>query len=146
MQQINFLRNEKLGFDKEQIVAVGLVDRQDQKNYLTLKNALVSESSIVNVAASSTLPGRDGFYSFPIVVEGSDDEELTMKTLGIDEDFITTYKLEIIAGRDFSKDITTDLNQAFILNEAAIAKFGWNNALNNGPKGIGHTVFEQLGR
>jgi putative ABC transport system permease protein len=130
MQQINFLRNEKLGFDKEQIVAVGLVDRQDQKNYLTLKNALVSESSIVNVAASSTLPGRDGFYSFPIVVEGSDDEELTMKTLGIDEDFITTYKLEIIAGRDFSKDITTDLNQAFILNEAAIAKFGWNNALN----------------
>lgn len=130
MQQINFLRNEKLGFDKEQIVAVGLVDRQDQKNYLTLKDTLVSESSIVHVAASSTLPGRDGFYSFPIVVEGSDDEELTMKTLGIDEDFITTYKLEIIAGRDFSKDITTDLNQTFILNEAAITKFGWDNALN----------------
>ena len=75
LQQINFLRNEKLGFDKDEIVAIGLVDRQDQNNYLTLKDALVNESSIVNVAASSTLPGRDGFYSFPIIIEDSDDDE-----------------------------------------------------------------------
>jgi len=129
LQQINFLRNEKLGFDKEQIVAVGLVDRQDQNNYLTLKDALETESSIVNVAASSTLPGRDGFYSFPIIIEDSDDDELTIKTLGIDEDYVNTYNLEIVAGRDFSKDITSDLDQAFILNEAAVAKFGWNEAL-----------------
>ena len=130
LEQINFLRNENLGFDKEQIVAVGLVDRQDQDNYLTLKDALISESSIVDVAASSTLPGRDGFYSFPIIIEDSDDEELTIKTLGIDEDFINTYNLELAAGRDFSKDITTDGTQAFILNEAAVAKFGWDEALN----------------
>ena len=129
LQQINFLRNEKLGFDKEQIVAVGLVDRQDQNNYLALKDALVSESSIVNVAASSTLPGRDGFYSFPIVIEDSDDDELTIKTLGIDRDYVNTYNLEIVAGRDFNKDITTDLDQAFILNEAAVEKFGWDEAL-----------------
>ena len=130
LQQINFLRNEKLGFDKEQIVAVGLVDRQDQNNYLTLKDALLSESSIVSVAASSTLPGRDGFFSFPIIIEDSDDDELTMKTLGIDQDFINTYNLEIIDGRDFSKDVIADLDQAFILNEAALAKFGWDEALN----------------
>ena len=83
-----------------------------------------------NLAASSTLPGRDGFFSFPIVIENSDDDELTIKTLGIDQDFINTYNLEIIAGRDFNKDITTDQNQAFILNEAAIAKFGWKESLN----------------
>ncbi|RLD22250.1 MAG: hypothetical protein DRI71_07770 [Bacteroidetes bacterium] len=130
LQQINFLRNEKLGFDKEQIVAIGLVDRQDQNNYLALKDALMRESSIVNVAASSTLPGRDGFFSFPIVIEDSDDDQLTIKTLGIDQDYISTYNIEIIAGRDFNKDITTDLNQAFILNEAAVAKFGWDDALN----------------
>ncbi len=143
LQQINFLRNEQLGFDKEQIVAVGLVDRQDQNNYIALKNAFASESSIVNVASSSTLPGRDGFYAFPIAAEGSDDDEMTMKTLGVDEDYITTYKLEIIAGRDFNKDITTDLNQAFILNEAAVAKFGWDNALN---KDFSLTVHSAVGR
>jgi putative ABC transport system permease protein len=130
LQQINFLRNENLGFDKEQIVAVGLVDRQDQNNYLTLKDALASESSIVRVAASSTLPGRDGFYSFPIVIKGSDDDELTIKTLGVDEDYLNTYNLDIVAGRDFNKDITTDRDQAFILNEAAVKYFGWDDGLN----------------
>jgi putative ABC transport system permease protein len=130
LQQIRFLRNEKLGFDKEQIVAVGLVDRQDQNNYITLKDALVIESSIVNVAVSSTLPGRDGFFSFPIIIENSDDEQLTIKTLGIDQDYISTYNLEVIDGRDFNKDVTTDVNQAFILNEAAVEKFGWSKALN----------------
>ena len=130
LQQINYLRNEKLGFDKEQVVAIALVDRQDQDNYITLKDALASESSIVSVAASSTLPGREGFYSFPIIIEDSDDEELTIKTLGIDQDYLSTYNLELAAGRDFNKDITTDLNQAFILNEAAVAKFGWDEALN----------------
>jgi len=53
-----------------------------------------------------------------------------MKTLGIDQDFINTYNLEIIDGRDFNKDVITDLDQAFILNEAALAKFGWDEALN----------------
>ncbi len=130
LRQIDFLRNEKLGYDTEQIVAVGLVDRQDQTSYKALKDALMSESSVLNVALSSTLPGRDGFYAFRIVPEGAvEDDEMTMKTLAVDEDFIDTYNLEFIDGRNFSKDIFTDVNQAFILNEAAVKKFGWDNAI-----------------
>ncbi len=130
IQQINFLRNENLGFDEEQIVAVGLVDRRDQTNYRVLKDAIASESSVLNVALSSTLPGRDNFYAFQIEPEDAlGDEQMTMKSLGIDEDFVDTYKLEIIKGRNFSKDITTDANQAFILNEAAVKKLGWGEAI-----------------
>lgn len=129
LDQINFLRNEKLGFDQEQIVAIGLADRDDQNNYQTLKDALVAESSIVSVAASSTLPGR-AFSSFPIEIEDSDDEQLTIKTLGIDHDYLATYNLELIGGRDFNKDITTDATQGFILNEEALAKFGWKDGVN----------------
>lgn len=130
LRQINFLRNESLGFDKEQVVAVGLVDRKDQTNYRELKDALMRESSVVNVALSSTLPGRDEYYAFRIVPEGaSETEEMTMKSLATDEDYIDTYKLEMLAGRNFSRDISTDLKQAFILNEAAAKKLGWNEPL-----------------
>jgi putative ABC transport system permease protein len=130
LRQINFLRNKKLGFDKEQIVAVGLVDRQDQTNYKVLKDALLSESSVLNVALSSTLPGRDNYYAFRIVPEGAtEDDEMTMKSLGVDEDYFNTYNLEVIDGRSFSEDITTDRNQAFILNEAAVDKLGWDEAM-----------------
>lgn len=130
IRQINFLRNESLGFDEEQIVAIGLVDRRDQTNYKVLKDAIASESSVLNVALSSTLPGRDNFYAFQIKPEDAlGDERMTMKSLGIDEDYVDTYKLEIIEGRNFSKDITTDPEQAFILNEAAVKKLGWNEAI-----------------
>ncbi len=130
IRQIDFLRNENLGFDEEQIVAVGLVDRKDQTNYKVLKDAISSESSVLNVALSSTLPGRDNFYAFQIEPEGSfGDERMTMKSLGIDEDYIDTYNLELVEGRNFSKDITTDADQAFILNEAAVKKFGWDEAI-----------------
>ena len=85
INQINFMRNENLGFDEEQIVAVGLVDRQDQTNNRVLKEAILAESSVNSVALSSTLPGRDGFYAFQIEPEGSsDDDEMTMKSLAVD--------------------------------------------------------------
>ncbi len=130
IKQINFLRNENLGFDEDQIVAVGLVDRKDQTNYKVLKDAISAESSVLNVAISSTLPGRDNFYAFQIEPEGYlGDDQMTMKSLGVDEDYFDTYKLEIIEGRNFSKDITTDPEQAFILNEAAAKKLGWNEAI-----------------
>lgn len=145
LHQINFLRNKKLGFDKEQIMAVGLVDRKDQSNYKVLKEALLQESSVLNVALSATLPGRDGFYSWRIVPEGYfEDDEMSMKSLGVDEDFLHTYNLEVIEGRGFSKDITTDANQAFILNEAAVERFGWDKATGKDFTMTIHAAGEQV--
>ena len=90
----------------------------------------MSESSVLNVALSSTLPGRDNYYAFRIVPEGAaEDDEMTMKSLGVDEDYLNTYNLEVLDGRSFSEDITTDRNQAFILNEAAVDKLGWDEAM-----------------
>ena len=53
-----------------------------------------------------------------------------MKSLGVDENYLSTYKIELVEGRGFSKDIITDETQAFILNEAAVIKLGWDEPLN----------------
>ena len=45
----------------------------------------------------------------------------------VDYDFIKTYQLKIVAGRDFSKEYSTDDSTAFILNESAVRKLGWTN-------------------
>ena len=130
LQQINFLRNKHLGFDKEQIVSIRLVDRRDQTNYRVLKNSLLQESKVLNVALSSTLPGRGDFYGWEIIPEGfATDAEMTIESLGVDEDYLETYDITILEGRDFSKDIITDATEAFILNQAAVEKFGWNEPI-----------------
>jgi putative ABC transport system permease protein len=95
-----------------------------------LKNGLASESSVVSVALSSTVPGGSGYYAFRIKPEGLEDgEQMTMKSLGIDEHYLATYNIPIVKGRDFSEDVVTDETQAFILNASATAKLGWQNAL-----------------
>src|SRR5262249_34541411 len=45
-----------------------------------------------------------------------------------DPDFIHTMKMQMVAGRDFSKDIQTDRFASFVINEEAVKKFGWKNS------------------
>ena len=52
-----------------------------------------------------------------------------METLFIDHDFIDTYGLTITSGRNFSREFSTDTEQAFILNETAVQKLGWDDPI-----------------
>ncbi|MEO1052718.1 MAG: ABC transporter permease [Bacteroidota bacterium] len=127
-QQVDFLRNKKLGFDKEQVITIRLVDRYAQINYRNLKNEILKESGVINVAMSSTLPGKPDFNVWEIEPEGiTSDKEIVMKSLGSDEDFLKTYDIPIVEGRDFIEGNISDSIGGFILNEAAVEKFGWEN-------------------
>jgi len=129
-RQLDFVQNKRLGFNKEHIVIVPIRDDEIQKNFSTVKNRLQSQSSVQGVTALSNYPWRTGFYGFPVKAEGqSDDTEMSMQTLIVDHDFIRTFGMELVAGRDFSKDVTSDATEAFILNESAVKKLGWENAI-----------------
>ncbi len=51
-----------------------------------------------------------------------------MNILSVDHDFITMYGLEVVAGRDFSRDFATDATEGFILNEAAVHALAWGSS------------------
>ncbi|MEM9856960.1 MAG: ABC transporter permease [Bacteroidota bacterium] len=138
-QQTEFLRNKDLGFDKESIVAIRLSDKVSQKNYAVLKTAIEKEAHVQGVALSAALMGGNDFHGFQTYPEGiPEGTDYSLKTLGVDEDFFATYGVEIISGRDFSKDNITDQTEAFILNEAAVKKLNWSNPVG---KEFGLTVY-----
>jgi len=138
LQQNHFLRNKNLGFNKDHIVALRMVDRKSQVNYANLKQELLQESIVESVALSSTLPAVDNFYGFEAWPEGHEGKDFSLKTLGVDEDFMAVYDLKLHAGRWFDKDILSDQREAFILNEAAAQKLGWENPIG---KEFGLTVY-----
>ncbi|TRX57584.1 FtsX-like permease family protein [Fulvivirga sp. M361] len=141
IQQTQYLRGKDLGFDKESVVAIKMTDRMAQKNYQRLKQDILREASVANVALSSALMGSNDFYAFQTFPEGvKEQSEYTFKTLGVDEDFLTTYNIKLIAGRDFSRDIITDQKEAIILNQAAAKKLNWTEPLH---KEFGLTVYTQ---
>jgi len=126
-KQLNFLKNKQLGFDKENVLLLTLPRDTDSLRLASFKNALLSINDIQSVAASSTVPSDK--IPVNLVNDGSIDlsKALSMQMLFTDIDFVRTMKMQVMAGRDFSKDMTTDKTAGFILNEEAVKRLGWNS-------------------
>jgi len=125
-RQLNFMRNSYLGFEKEQklIVRINLDYLQDF-SYEGIKTEFLGYSQITNAAVSSGIPGR-GVGGWTTLLSGvEDDKAQVMSYLFIDQDFLGVYKIELSAGRNFNKELTGDVDNSFILNEAAVTAFGW---------------------
>jgi putative ABC transport system permease protein len=128
--QLRFIQEKRLGFDKERLVVIPIRDEAVQQNFVAVKNSLLAQTGVANVTAISNFPWEQGYYDFFIHAEGmSPETRLNMPTFLVGHDFVRTLGMEIVAGRDFSRERTTDAQEAFILNEAAVKKLGWDSAL-----------------
>jgi putative ABC transport system permease protein len=126
-QQLKFLQNKKIGFDKDNVVVLSLPRNSDSAKLQTFRTSLISNSGIRSVGASSSVPGPN--IPVNLVNDGNADlrKAQSMQMLFTDHDFIRTMNMKLIAGRDFSKEHPTDRTEAFILNEEAVKKSGWKS-------------------
>ncbi len=127
-QQLSFMRNQDLGFDKEQIVVLSLRGSGEaRQKYNVLKDEFMKHATIVSAATSYTVPGRNPSSNAMLPEGFSGDQWQTFLINWADYDYLETYKIRLVAGRDFSRDFETDKEGAFILNEAAVKSLGWNS-------------------
>jgi putative ABC transport system permease protein len=95
------------------------------KNYETFKNELQQSPGITSVSIGYGFPG-DAVAGDDIIVDRNGEHKSQSATqLMVDFDYIKTLGLEIVAGRDFSKDMQTDKDHAFIINETAVKQLGF---------------------
>ena len=127
--QRDYLRNKALGFNKEEILVIKLNDLRLRWESETLKSALLGLPTVSQVTFSQLIPGlsslKQGYGAKGI--EGM----VLMNTLLIDDDFLRTYDIDVLAGRGFSAERPTDRTGAFIINEAAAGHLGWTSPLGN---------------
>jgi putative ABC transport system permease protein len=141
-KQMKYIREKNLGFNKEGVMVIPIRDENLRKNPEPLKNRLRSESGVLQVGAAALLPGGPvGKVRYKSEGMNSD---ASISMLWVDQDFIKILGMEIIAGRDFSREFQSDKNESFIINEEAVKANGWNKPeeaigkkfeLNNGRKG-----------
>jgi putative ABC transport system permease protein len=80
---------------------------------------------VANVSIGYGFPG-DIFAGDEILVPQADGEKSYPATqLMVDHDYVKTLGLQLVAGRDFSKEIFTDKDNAFIINETAVKELGF---------------------
>jgi len=127
--QMRYIRNKKLGFDKNQVVILPQMDDALRRNYASARRRLLNLPGVTAVAASSQTPGR-AFSMTAYYPEGfSDDQPQMLQTISVDSHFIPMMGIELADGRNFSETMSTDSEEAVIINQAAVRKFGWDRAL-----------------
>ncbi len=123
-QQTEFVRNKTLGYDKEHMLVVSVNNQEIENNREQFKEQLRQKSQILSVSGMSGEPG--GFHDlYAFKIENHEEEVHDLRTVFTDYDYVKTFGLNIIAGRDFSRDFTTDTQEAVIINEAATRFLGW---------------------
>jgi len=126
--QMDYIRNRKLGFDKEQLVVVP-ISREMNQRYDALKNELSQVTGVLSISGFSDLPSDQGYHQNAYWEGLAEDEEGRIRWMAVDYDFIRTFGMELLNGRDFSKEFPTDYKGGYILNEAAIRSIGWEDPI-----------------
>lgn len=122
-QQMKYVKNRPLGFDKNQIVYTSFKEgiQGDQANLL--KEMLLSNPNIKTAFLTSQLPGETPFGDH-FLIEGN-EKSFPARTTSIGYGYIPGLGIEILKGRNFSNEFGTD-SSSCIINETAMNKFGWN--------------------
>jgi putative ABC transport system permease protein len=114
--QLNFLKTQEVGYNKEQIVTIHLREGSE-KFYQQFKNQLLMESRIRGVSGMEAQLPFFGWRTPDSHWEGKDpDNHGDICFNHIDYDFLETLDIEIVEGRQFSRDFSSDAN-SFIVNE-----------------------------
>lgn len=125
-QQLSFIQNQNLGFDKGQKLIIPLKSTKTSANYSVLKNELLRNPRVVSVTSGSVHPGVETmedllFYKANQTVQ----EAIDIHFATVESGYIETLGFTMVAGRAFSKEFGAD-SSSIILNEAAVRKLGFD--------------------
>lgn len=125
--QIDFMLNKNLGFDKEQIVVIRRSDVL-RNNLETFKNDLLKNPNIKEVANALSIPGKDRYNNNAHMTEENPDSPYLLYENRVSFGYAELMGLELVQGRFFSKDYPSDSN-AVVINESAVKTIGYTESL-----------------
>ena len=124
-EQMNYVNEKDLGFDREAVIMVEPDNGEIWENLQLFKDKLTSSPHIETVTGTTGEPG--GFHDATnievdhIVAE----EKPLVRTVFTDYEYVPTFGVELVAGRNFSREFGTDMNRTALLNEKAVQDLGW---------------------
>ena len=125
-QQLEFIQNKDLGFEKEQIITI---PNYFGENYQPFLQQLNQHPNITSTTISSYIPGVSKSSGTALVKTEGVSQGITFDWISLDHNYLDTYGIKLKEGRNFSENRSTDSTQAFIINETAAKTLGWDNPL-----------------
>lgn len=127
-QQINFMKNKDLGFDKEQklVIPLGRAARAVE-GFESIKTEFSRHTGVVGATASAQLPGQHlSCWTTKLATE-SDEKLRAMNYMYVDYNFIPQYGIDVLAGSAFGEQNDDELQGGYIINQTAVEQFGFSS-------------------
>ena len=142
--QMRFIQSKSLGFDAENRVVITVRGSDLVDQLPAIINDLKTDSRILNITTSPYLMGE----IFPLNTLGFENNEGVMQVTVVShspvgDNFLEAMDMHLVAGRDFSQRLLTDVGQSAIVNEALVRNMGWDDAIGKRvqlPGGSGRVI------
>ena len=140
-QQLEFIQNKDLGFEKEQVLVINDAYAAGQ-NLNAFKQDVLNLSAVKSATVSSFMPTPSARSNSSLFNENAMDQQyaIQMQTWNVDENYLNTLNLELIAGRNFNAQSAVD-STTIIINESTLATLGLN-----AEEALGVRVTEEVER
>ncbi|MBU1368246.1 MAG: ABC transporter permease, partial [Bacteroidetes bacterium] len=126
-EQLQFLKAKDLGFERENRLVLQLQDTTFRNKLEPFRNAILQNPAISHVSNANGIPGQT---TMKLVMQLESEEGWNTQAVMLaltDYDYLNTFGIKLIQGRDFDRNMGTDKQEAAIVNEAFIKQFGWEN-------------------
>ncbi|UZR93178.1 ABC transporter permease [Chondrinema litorale] len=139
--QLSFLRNKDLGITTDDILIVSVPDTNFVKQYDAIKREILASPSVTAMTSTNKRMTRNltsnlGYKIQDAIANPQGGETYSLTTVTSDADFFNLYDVEVIMGRNFSEDIPSDLDHAFIINKSAMEMLGLKDPIGKEVEGI----------
>lgn len=123
-QQIDFMQSRNLGLHKDQVMQIEMPFSVRSRSQVVRDE--LAKIPGVSAASLSSFSYADPPGNVIVLPEGAAESEMSSEaTFVVDADFIPTFGIKLLAGRNFIKGNVADDSSSFIINEQAVKRFGW---------------------
>ena len=121
-RQINYVKQLNLGFDKENIIRLKTKDNA-YVNAQDFKNELLAIPGVDKIAFANAVPGNitNGMFA------QMDGKDINMRHLKCDPNYFDLMGIKMLSGRNFSGEDDADRAGRYLMNEAAVKYYGWED-------------------
>ena len=125
-RQLDFARTGDLGYNAGNVVVIE--KEQESGNLDVFRNRVLPYEGVLRVTGVSNSFGPDrGLAQAAYADTAGNRLEAFMYT--VDYDYVKTLELNLVSGRDFSREFGADETGSCIINEAAAASMGWDDPI-----------------
>lgn len=127
-RQMSYVQSKNLGYNKDNLIQV-IMEGDLQSKYSLFKTELLNTPAIQSVSRVSESPTDSYGSTAAVYWTGKDTTQTTMFTqVGVGYDYLKTMKMELVEGREFSKDFPSDTAN-YIINESALKVTGYKDPI-----------------